>query len=326
MGVDIVVFPGNPGMWCFYRKFIERMILKFGKNIHVHFVNYRGHGIDTSSLTKTYGYKEDIVQEQNIICNKLIKRKNTHDINIYYNHEPLDNLDQHTEYTLGIVRHVLSNKQKHSKFMIIGHSVGAYFALKTVTKFYSSIDRIYLIAPVFEFVRDTGGYSKINIILWFRFFILIFARILVIVLRILSFIPMKLALDSDTTDLCQLIEPTNISNCTNMAISEFSTINEEYPRDIFLNDYAHNKIQIILSRNDIWNPKNYYKTLSHDENIVKDNLHTLNIDHIFVVDEISYCKVVDKIRQIEMRIDSMSDQSSESNENSSCPDSSKTKK
>lgn len=322
MAVDIVVFPGNPGMWCFYRKFIERMILKFGKHIHVHFINYHGHGIDTKTLIDRYGYKEEIIQDtligKNINMYKLSKKKNTHDINIYYNHEPLDDLTQHTDYSLGIVKHLLSKKSKTGnvdKTIVIGHSIGAYMALKSVTNFYASIDRVYLIAPVFEFIRETRGYMKINMLLWFKIFILIFARILVIFLRLISFIPMKLALDSDTSDLCQLIEPTNISNCADMAVSEFSTINGEYPRDIFLKDQQYNKIQIILSRDDVWNPKNYYKTLSYDENITKDNLHILKIDHTFVVDEVSYCKVVDKMVQIETNHDTLTDDQHDTHSN-----------
>lgn len=338
MGIDIVVFPGNPGMWCFYRKFIDRLILKFGKHIHVHFVNYHGHGIDVKSLVKNYGYTEEQIfsccEKKLIMNNKLHKKKNTHDINIYYNQESLDGFSQHIECSMGIFRHIVKNRiEKSDKLIVIGHSIGSYITLKVMEEFYDRIDRAYLIAPVFELIKGTSGYTKITFLMWFKIFILIAARLLYILLRILTFIPMKLALDSDTIDLCYLINPTNISNCADMALSEFLIIaNNEYSRDIFKKDQENNKIQIILSRDDVWNPKNYYKRLSYDENISKNNLHMLKIDHSFVVDEISYCKVVDKIMFIETRIEQSFDyqssdyQSLESNENNSSIDTNESTK
>ncbi|VBB17851.1 hypothetical protein YASMINEVIRUS_314 [Yasminevirus sp. GU-2018] len=309
MGTHIVVLPGNPGMWCFYRKFVERLILRFGDDVRIYFINYRGHGIDTDRLTKKFNYDELIhssyIDHSTVLFKQYTKKRPTHHINIFCEVESQDNvtsqITHQTQFSLGIMAHILNgvDRSKNDRVVLIGHSVGSYVALRCTEKYYNHIDSVYLTCPVFEHSRITSKYWTMRLIFMFRLVLIMLSWMLAIILRCLSIIPVKLILDSDTIDLYYLLRPANVEVCIDMSKSEFDDLDREYPRGIFEKDRKNKKIKIILAKDDPWSPKNYCKILIHDGVVNKEMIHTLRVEHAYNTSELSYCKVVDKIHQLE---------------------------
>lgn len=299
MTVHIVVFPGNPGMWAFYRKFIERLVLRFGKDLNIYFVNYISHGLDSNRLVTKYGYIE-----ASSICgefNWLIKHRSDYTIKIAHcdkwNNSLNDVLLDNLSYSTTIVSEIIESEtfKDEDKLIFIGHDIGCYVALKLAEPFYEVVHKVILTSPIFEYISNTNKYTYLRFLVIFRFFISLIASLLMICAWLLSYVPIKIFMDSDTIDLYYMLKPSCISSGLELTKSMMNSMNGEYCRTIFKTDQINKKIQIVLSRDDKWNPKKYAKLLIHDGVINKDIVHVLKIDHVYMVDEMSYCKVVDKI-------------------------------
>lgn len=298
MNTHIIIYSGIPGIWSFYRKFIERLILKFENNVTVYFINHKNNTIDTTSLTQKYGYQITNDYED---CLYMSKKKESYTINIFYDignnihdNDFNDQINYFSNITDTIIKKITSTQ--NNQIITIGHSIGCYIMLKCIEKHYQVINKIYLITPIIENIQEIYRHFTIRLLKIFKYVIIMFCSMMSMILKLLSWLPIKFIFDSDTIDLYYLFKPSSVKSYINMTLFGYEHLKTEYARDLFIFDKnGDKKIHIFLGKDDKWNPRNYAKILIHDGSFYKENIYILNIPHTFIVDKLSYCKIADKI-------------------------------
>src|SRR3989338_6958947 len=99
--VQIIIFPGNPGVAQLYENFAREIVAKAGPATQAIVVGYAGHRVSGDPLEDDAG-------------------------------GPVWSLDQQVQHKLDFIREILGPKPPGSLRLLIGHSIGSYLALRVM--------------------------------------------------------------------------------------------------------------------------------------------------------------------------------------------------
>ncbi|PRP86228.1 hypothetical protein PROFUN_05744 [Planoprotostelium fungivorum] len=257
----IVVVPGNPGFVDFYIEFIDKLFDRLGGVFSVYGVGHAGHGCPGQNGKRIF---------------------------------TLDNQIQHKRDF--IVQNVL--KEKHSKIIIISHSVGSYISLKVLQR-YKDINIVQLI-NLFPTVRNlnVGIRFPVNVVM-------------LPILRqassgLVHYIPQwlleKIFKAIPATQIKGVRDTVNdnrdyhcVLNALSMAYEEYNHIGE-LDEEITQAITAHlDKIYFLYGPKDHYAPEAYYNDMIESFPEAKAHLADESILHAFVIHHSS--QVVDRIAE-----------------------------